>query len=79
VIRSFLNWAPHVRRKRQTGNVAGKDRQKRDRGIDVDVPPARDTVRRFAQVPNQVVPPDFDAPLPESEINAWEGDSHSTS
>jgi hypothetical protein len=62
VIRSFLNWAPHVQRKRQTGNVTGKDRQKRDRGIDVDVPPARGTVRRFAQVPNQVVPPDFDAP-----------------
>ena len=63
----------HVQRKRQTGNVTGKDRQKRDRDTDEHVPPAQDTVRRFAQLPNQVVPSDFDLPLPESEIAAWEG------
>lgn len=65
---------PHqVQRKRQTGNVTAKDRQKRDRDTDEHVPPAQDTVRRFAQLPNQVVPSDFDAPLPESEVAAWEG------
>lgn len=29
--------------------------------------------RRFGQMPNLVVPNDFDEPLPASELAAWEG------
>jgi prevent-host-death family protein len=29
--------------------------------------------RRFGQLPNLVVPNDFDEPLPASELAAWEG------
>ena len=29
--------------------------------------------RRFHQIPNLVVPQDFDAPLPDAEQAAWEG------
>ena len=34
--------------------------------------PVRETPRRFGQLPNLVVPDDFDDPLPESELAAWE-------
>jgi hypothetical protein len=29
--------------------------------------------RSFRQIPNLVVPQDFDAPLPDAEYAAWEG------
>jgi hypothetical protein len=31
--------------------------------------------RRFGQLPALRVPDDFDEPLPESELAAWEGNS----
>lgn len=31
--------------------------------------------RRFGQLPGMVVPEDFDEPLPESELAAWEENS----
>jgi prevent-host-death family protein len=34
--------------------------------------PVRETPRRFGQLPNLAVPEDFDDPLPESELAAWE-------
>lgn len=34
--------------------------------------PVRPVPRSFGQLPNLVVPEDFDAPLPDSEIAAWE-------
>ncbi|MCV7145695.1 prevent-host-death protein [Mycobacterium riyadhense] len=37
--------------------------------------PVHDTPRRFGQLPNLTVPDDFDDPLPESELAAWEGNS----
>jgi prevent-host-death family protein len=37
--------------------------------------PARETPRRFGQLPNMSVPDGFDDPLPDSEIVAWEGNS----
>ncbi|SOJ55284.1 hypothetical protein MSIMFB_02773 [Mycobacterium simulans] len=37
--------------------------------------PVRETPRRFGQLPNLAVPKDFDDPLPESELAAWEGNS----
>jgi len=37
--------------------------------------PFRPVPRRFGQLPHLVVPDDFDEPLPESEIAAWEGNS----
>jgi prevent-host-death family protein len=37
--------------------------------------PARETPRRFGQLPNMSVPDGFDDPLPDSEILAWEGNS----
>lgn len=37
--------------------------------------PIAPTPRRFGQLPNLVVPADFDAALPESELAAWE-DGH---
>jgi prevent-host-death family protein len=37
--------------------------------------PVQPVPRRFGQLPSMVVPADFDEPLPESEIAAWEGDS----
>ncbi|WP_162563571.1 hypothetical protein [Mycolicibacterium mucogenicum] len=39
----------------------------------------RDRPREFRQLPNLVVPQDFDAPLPESEYTAWEGDTATNS
>jgi prevent-host-death family protein len=36
------------------------------------VPIAR-APRRFGQLPNLIVPADFDAALPESELATWEG------
>jgi prevent-host-death family protein len=35
--------------------------------------PVQPVPRKFGQLPNLVVPSDFDAPLPESEIARWEG------
>jgi prevent-host-death family protein len=35
--------------------------------------PVKPVPRTFGQLPNLVVPNDFDAPLPESELAAWEG------
>lgn len=35
--------------------------------------PVQATPRRFGQLPNLTVPEDFDDPLPESELAAWEG------
>ena len=35
--------------------------------------PFRPLPRRFGQLPNLVVPDDFDEPLPEAELAAWEG------
>jgi prevent-host-death family protein len=37
--------------------------------------PVQPVPRRFGQLPNIVVPTDFDEPLPESEIAAWDGNS----
>jgi prevent-host-death family protein len=37
--------------------------------------PAHPRPRRFGQLPALVVPDDFDEPLPEAEIAAWESDS----
>jgi prevent-host-death family protein len=37
--------------------------------------PARETPRRFGQLPNLSIPDGFDDPLPDSEITAWEGNS----
>lgn len=37
--------------------------------------PFRPVPRRFGQLPSLVVPADFDEPLPESELAAWEGNS----
>lgn len=34
--------------------------------------PIQPVPRRFGQFPNLVVPEDFDDPLPESELAAWE-------
>lgn len=34
--------------------------------------PYRDKPRRFGQLPTLVVPDDFDAPLPDDELAAWE-------
>jgi hypothetical protein len=33
--------------------------------------------RQFGQLPNLLVPRDFDEPLPESELARWEGDANS--
>jgi prevent-host-death family protein len=35
--------------------------------------PVRPTPRTFGQLPNLVVPNDFDAPLPDSELATWDG------
>lgn len=40
--------------------------------IDKGVAP-RGRARSFHQMPNLVVPQDFDAPLPDAEYAAWEG------
>lgn len=37
--------------------------------------PIQATPRRFGQLPNLTVPEDFNDPLPESELAAWEGNS----
>ncbi len=37
--------------------------------------PARQLPRRFGQLPALAVPDNFDDPLPETEIAAWEGSS----
>ncbi len=37
--------------------------------------PVRSVPRRFGQIPNLVVPDDFDEPLPENELGGWEQDS----
>ena len=34
--------------------------------------PVQQTPRRFGQLPNLIVPADFDEPLPETELAAWE-------
>lgn len=34
---------------------------------------ARGSARRFHQLPNLVVPQDFDAPLPHDEYTSWYG------
>lgn len=36
--------------------------------------PVRQVRRRFGQLPGLVVGADFDAPLPDDELNAWDGD-----
>jgi len=35
--------------------------------------PVRPVPRRFGQLPNMVVPKDFDEPLPAAELDTWEG------
>jgi prevent-host-death family protein len=35
--------------------------------------PVQPLPRKLGQLPNLVVPKDFDEPLPESELEAWEG------
>jgi prevent-host-death family protein len=35
--------------------------------------PVQPVPRRFGQLPTLVVPADFDEPLPETELTAWEG------
>jgi len=35
--------------------------------------PVQPVPRKFGQLPNLVVPKDFDEPLPESELARWEG------
>ena len=37
--------------------------------------PAHPRPRKFGQLPALIVPDDFDEPLPEAEIAAWEGNS----
>jgi prevent-host-death family protein len=37
--------------------------------------PVRPVPRRFGQLPTLRVPDDFDEPLPEAELAAWEGNS----
>lgn len=37
--------------------------------------PAHPKPRKFGQLPALVVPDNFDEPLPEAEIAAWEGNS----
>ncbi|WP_040520280.1 type II toxin-antitoxin system Phd/YefM family antitoxin [Gordonia malaquae] len=37
--------------------------------------PVTPATRQFGQFPGMVVPDDFDAPLPDSELGAWEGDA----
>jgi prevent-host-death family protein len=37
--------------------------------------PVREMPRRFGQLPSLAVPEDFDDPLPESELAAWEANS----
>lgn len=37
--------------------------------------PFVDTPRRFGQLPTLTVPHDFDTPLPDSELAAWEDNS----
>jgi prevent-host-death family protein len=37
--------------------------------------PAHPRPRKFGQVPALVVPDNFDEPLPDAEIAAWQGDS----
>lgn len=37
--------------------------------------PYVDTPRRFGQLPTLAVPDDFDEPLPDSELAAWEDNS----
>ena len=39
--------------------------------------PVQPIPRQFGQLPNFVVPSDFDEPLPESELARWEGDANS--
>lgn len=34
--------------------------------------PVQQTPRRFGQLPNLIVPDNFDEPLPEAELDAWE-------
>jgi prevent-host-death family protein len=35
--------------------------------------PVKPVPRKFGQLPNLLVPKDFDDPLPESELARWEG------
>lgn len=35
--------------------------------------PVEPAPRKFGQLPNLVVPKDFDKPLPDSELTGWEG------
>lgn len=35
--------------------------------------PVQPVARKFGQLPNLVVPKDFDDPLPDAELAAWEG------
>lgn len=37
--------------------------------------PAEPRPRRFGQLPTLAIPEDFDEPLPDSELAAWEGNS----
>ncbi len=37
--------------------------------------PVHRRLRKFGQLPALVVPEDFDEPLPDAELAAWEGDS----
>jgi hypothetical protein len=42
-----------------------------------EAPPAKTRTRRFGQVRQLMMPNGFDEPLPDSEIDAWEGNSPS--
>lgn len=39
--------------------------------------PAHPTPRRFGQLPNLLIPNDFDEPLPDAELARWEGEESS--
>jgi hypothetical protein len=39
--------------------------------------PVQPVPRQFGQLPNLLVPRDFDESLPESELARWEGDANS--
>ncbi|MGI6797653.1 type II toxin-antitoxin system Phd/YefM family antitoxin [Gordonia sihwensis] len=41
----------------------------------VMITPVNPRSRTFGQFPGLVIPDDFDAPLPEAELAAWEADS----
>ena len=46
-----------------------------DASVTADGHPSTRSPRRFGQLPSLGVPDNFDDPLPDAEIAAWEGDS----